>query len=142
FFLQAEDGIRDCHVTGVQTCALPILLTLVAMQDCGREIDETMQRALDWCLKNEIRFQGDWSQKVRCDEPSGWAFERANLHYPDLDDTAVALIMLARLPEKLRRQPRIQEAIRRAVNWTLAMQSSRSEERRVGREWREGRGGG
>src|SRR5207253_6929857 len=25
FFFQAEDGIRDGHVTGVQTCALPIL---------------------------------------------------------------------------------------------------------------------
>src|SRR5690625_7864078 len=24
FFFQAEDGIRDGHVTGVQTCALPI----------------------------------------------------------------------------------------------------------------------
>src|SRR2546422_5146651 len=34
FFFQAEDGIRDVAVTGVQTCALPILLaadpTLVA----------------------------------------------------------------------------------------------------------------
>src|SRR5436309_6395578 len=31
FFFQAEDGIRDFHVTGVQTCALPIspLLFLV-----------------------------------------------------------------------------------------------------------------
>src|SRR5690625_8032134 len=26
FFIQAEDGIRDGHVTGVQTCALPISL--------------------------------------------------------------------------------------------------------------------
>src|SRR6266496_5076283 len=26
FFFQAEDGIRDLYVTGVQTCALPILL--------------------------------------------------------------------------------------------------------------------
>src|SRR5690606_41082988 len=26
FFFQAEDGIRDFHVTGVQTCALPILV--------------------------------------------------------------------------------------------------------------------
>src|SRR5690625_6913972 len=26
FFFQAEDGIRVSHVTGVQTCALPILL--------------------------------------------------------------------------------------------------------------------
>src|SRR5690606_40108843 len=28
FFFQAEDGIRDSHVTGVQTCALPIWLAL------------------------------------------------------------------------------------------------------------------
>src|SRR5256885_6448887 len=28
FFFQAEDGIRDYKVTGVQTCALPILTTL------------------------------------------------------------------------------------------------------------------
>ena len=27
FFFQAEDGIRDYKVTGVQTCALPISLT-------------------------------------------------------------------------------------------------------------------
>src|SRR5690606_41060196 len=29
FFFQAEDSIRDFHVTGVQTCALPISLELV-----------------------------------------------------------------------------------------------------------------
>src|SRR5690606_40349177 len=29
FFFQAEDGIRCFHVTGVQTCALPILWPLV-----------------------------------------------------------------------------------------------------------------
>src|SRR5207237_4768424 len=32
FFFQAEDGIRDSSVTGVQTCALPILLS------CGVKI--------------------------------------------------------------------------------------------------------
>src|SRR5207302_9333959 len=30
FFFQAEDGIRDFHVTGVQTCALPISAPLLA----------------------------------------------------------------------------------------------------------------
>src|SRR5256884_1627538 len=30
FFFQAEDGIRDVAVTGVQTCALPILLKVFA----------------------------------------------------------------------------------------------------------------
>src|SRR5436309_11726673 len=29
FFFQAEDGIRDFHVTGVQTCALPICFSSV-----------------------------------------------------------------------------------------------------------------
>src|SRR6266498_5449265 len=30
FFFQAEDGIRDADVTGVQTCALPIFTAIVA----------------------------------------------------------------------------------------------------------------
>src|SRR3712207_7950249 len=30
FFFQAEDGIRDIGVTGVQTCALPILREVIA----------------------------------------------------------------------------------------------------------------
>src|SRR5690606_27234995 len=32
FFFQAEDGIRDFHVTGVQTCALPIWRSIWATQ--------------------------------------------------------------------------------------------------------------
>src|SRR5256885_9354581 len=32
FFFQAEDGIRDYKVTGVQTCALPIYLVLQVAQ--------------------------------------------------------------------------------------------------------------
>src|SRR5690606_40678617 len=31
FFFQAEDGIRDFHVTGVQTCALPIYAGCTAL---------------------------------------------------------------------------------------------------------------
>src|SRR6266511_979448 len=31
FFFQAEDGIRDFHVTGVQTCALPISLARLSV---------------------------------------------------------------------------------------------------------------
>src|SRR5690349_23014181 len=32
FFFQAEDGIRDLYVTGVQTCALPISTLRCALQ--------------------------------------------------------------------------------------------------------------
>src|SRR2546426_1038343 len=35
FFFQAEDGIRDYKVTGVQTCALPILHGDLRLADLG-----------------------------------------------------------------------------------------------------------
>src|SRR5256886_4487522 len=35
FFFQAEDGIRDLTVTGVQTCALPICQQLVGLDPHG-----------------------------------------------------------------------------------------------------------
>src|SRR5690606_39699064 len=35
FFFQAEDGIRDFHVTGVQTCALPILALVATAAMAG-----------------------------------------------------------------------------------------------------------
>src|SRR5690606_39747788 len=35
FFFQAEDGIRDFHVTGVQTCALPICLCVGGLRLLG-----------------------------------------------------------------------------------------------------------
>src|SRR5690625_2299553 len=37
FFFQAEDGIRDGHVTGVQTCALPISFTTGILETLNRE---------------------------------------------------------------------------------------------------------
>src|SRR2546430_15325417 len=37
FFFQAEDGIRDLTVTGVQTCALPISFRLRNILASGRE---------------------------------------------------------------------------------------------------------
>src|SRR5438874_8355706 len=41
FFFQAEDGIRDLYVTGVQTCALPI-----CRGDRDRAQDRTARRLL------------------------------------------------------------------------------------------------
>src|SRR5260370_36440690 len=39
FFFQAEDGIRDSSVTGVQTCALPILCHSQLQIAQGRNLD-------------------------------------------------------------------------------------------------------
>src|SRR2546430_6812270 len=42
FFFQAEDGIRDLTVTGVQTCALPILRRDVLAKRSDRVIDAAL----------------------------------------------------------------------------------------------------
>src|SRR5207248_8036390 len=97
FFFQAEDGIRDRTVTGVQTCALPISPEIV--------VDRLRQ----------LRARGTLALDFR-----GQACER--------------LAQLARLAVALRHEPR-----------ELGLQACelRSEERRVGREWRcRGEGGG
>src|SRR5687767_16037307 len=44
FFFQAEDGIRDKLVTGVQTCALPISLATAAADTAGSEIGQLWGR--------------------------------------------------------------------------------------------------
>src|SRR5436309_15274375 len=44
FFFQAEDGIRDFHVTGVQTCALPICLV---RRIAERPVEECRRRKRD-----------------------------------------------------------------------------------------------
>src|SRR5260370_25351109 len=43
FFFQAEDGIRDSSVTGVQTCALPILIPADDRNDRGRVLVAVLQ---------------------------------------------------------------------------------------------------
>src|SRR2546430_4140776 len=40
FFFQAEDGIRDLTVTGVQTCALPICSSMTFHFEIYREAEE------------------------------------------------------------------------------------------------------
>src|SRR5690606_41062492 len=49
FFFQAEDGIRDFHVTGVQTCALPIskLVDQIKVFSNGQDALEFLERAAD-----------------------------------------------------------------------------------------------
>src|SRR5262249_59225417 len=60
FFFQAEDGIRDWSVTGVQTCALPILGTRPRPNRCCQR-RLTMTRA----SSAEARESGSVSQAAR-----------------------------------------------------------------------------
>src|SRR5207245_7152885 len=47
FFFQAEDGIRDATVTGVQTCALPILPRPPSVRRSGRLLSHPLVQLLD-----------------------------------------------------------------------------------------------
>src|SRR5699024_2928407 len=48
FFFQAEDGIRSRNVTGVQTCALPIWICIMAKQIIyGEDARKALQTGID-----------------------------------------------------------------------------------------------
>src|SRR3712207_7741885 len=49
FFFQAEDGIRDIGVTGVQTCALPICGDIVSPEgDVMLDDPKTVEAVAQW----------------------------------------------------------------------------------------------
>src|SRR6266446_8078962 len=57
FFFQAEDGIRDYKVTGVQTCALPICVLAEAAHQPVEEIAHGKKLPLRE-RENRLDFQG------------------------------------------------------------------------------------
>src|SRR5256884_9251778 len=48
FFFQAEDGIRDVAVTGVQTCALPISFVVDFFSHIDRVREFCKARKIEW----------------------------------------------------------------------------------------------
>src|SRR5699024_11806775 len=68
FFFQAEDGIRDRNVTGVQTCALPILGWSIDSEDWKSLTPEKIkQNILNYVHPGAIILMhsaGHWSQDL------------------------------------------------------------------------------
>ena len=107
-----------------QPCVSPVWDTAIAMfalGEMGAVAPAAMRRGADWFIAKEIRRRGDWSVKRPDLEPSGWAFEFANEHYPDIDDTA--MVLLAMQHAQASDAAAQERCERRAVAWLVGMQS-------------------
>jgi squalene-hopene/tetraprenyl-beta-curcumene cyclase len=122
-------AVEEPQGTFLQACTSPVwdtVLTQLALLDCGYGPgEEFYDRSLDWIVGQQIRSVGDW--KVKCPhlEPGGWAFEYENDYYPDIDDAAVAMIVLARSQGYDQgKNSELRASLERALQWVLGMQSS------------------
>lgn len=117
--LMVDDGERFFF----QPCFSPVWDTAIAAFSLRTAPDRqaARDRSAAWLLSKEVRRKGDWSIKRPNAEPGGWYFEFRNEHYPDIDDTAMVLLALRHTSAA--QSEAGQAAIRRAIDWLLAMQS-------------------
>jgi squalene-hopene/tetraprenyl-beta-curcumene cyclase len=135
----------------LEACQSPVwdtALAMVALNDAGLAGDHpAMLRATEWLLGEEVTVRGDWAVARPRLAPGGWAFEFANVNYPDVDDTAEVVLALRRVagggsdtaaaapaPGRILKPaepslqaglaPRIDGAVARALEWIEGMQSS------------------
>src|SRR5690606_31623003 len=71
FFFQAEDGIRDFHVTGVQTCALPISFLIEISRDIFLQKDDKSDNRLLDVISDKAgsKGTGKWTSQEAMNLP-------------------------------------------------------------------------
>lgn len=109
----------------IEPCFSPVWDTAIVtmcLRESGVPADHPrLKQATEWLMTKEIRFRGDWQYKNPAKvEPSGWVFEYENKWNPDVDDTAMVLLALRKVPTDNRQQR--DECFQRGLNWMLAFQ--------------------
>lgn len=109
--------------TYCQPCLSPVWdtgLAAHALMEAGdADSFAAARHGLDWLVKCQVTdVVGDWAVVRPGLEPGGWAFQYANPHYPDLDDTAMVALALDRIDRS-----RFQGCVMRAANWLVGMES-------------------
>ncbi|MEE8494794.1 MAG: squalene--hopene cyclase [Nitrospirales bacterium] len=98
-------------------------LLMNALVEAGLPQDHpALQRAGGWLLDQQTQAVGDWKVSSPGAEPGGWAFQMENEFYPDVDDSAVVIMALAKI--RMSQESALQSAIARGFKWTMAMQGS------------------
>jgi len=113
--------------TYCQPCVSPIWDTGLAahalLEAGGERAIAQVKRGLDWLVPMQVlNVRGDWTARRPDLRPGGWAFQYANPHYPDVDDTAVVAMAMERMQGLVNVDYRSQ--INRAREWIVGMQSS------------------
>jgi squalene-hopene/tetraprenyl-beta-curcumene cyclase len=116
---ETADSVR------IEPCFSPVwdtAIVAVCLHESGiSENHPALKKAAGWLMDREIRIQGDWYHKnpTRV-EPSGWVFEFNNQWNPDVDDTAMVLLALRKIPTD---DPKKRdECFQRGLNWMLTFQ--------------------
>jgi squalene-hopene/tetraprenyl-beta-curcumene cyclase len=114
------------HEAYCQPCVSPVWdtgLACHALLEAGGEAVPRARKGLDWLKgKQVLELAGDWSVQRPKLRPGGWAFQYANPHYPDVDDTAVVAMAMDR-EQRLNAHSDYAESIARAREWIIGMQS-------------------
>jgi squalene-hopene/tetraprenyl-beta-curcumene cyclase len=110
-----------------QPCVSPVWDTALVAQTLLEVGDaasnESAAAGLEWLKPLQVLdVKGDWSEARPNVRPGGWAFQYANPHYPDLDDTAVVVMAMDRAQDVLH-DKRFQPAIDRGREWVEGLQS-------------------
>ena len=110
-----------------QPCVSPIwdtgLVCHALFEAGGDGATGAIKHGLDWLVPQQILdVRGDWIARRPDLRPGGWAFQYANPHYPDVDDTAVVAMAMDRMQNVSGRQD-YAASLARAREWIVGMQS-------------------
>ncbi|MDJ0450495.1 squalene--hopene cyclase [Methylocystis sp. JR02] len=110
-----------------QPCVSPVwdtsLVAHALLETGDADAREKARAACDWLAPLQVLdVKGDWAVQRPDLRPGGWAFQYANAHYPDVDDTAVVATAMDRLTSAEEKKP-YAERIARAKEWVIGMQS-------------------
>src|SRR5712691_2014418 len=111
-----------------QPCVSPVwdtALTCHALLEVGDpQSTERAVKGLAWLEPLQVLdVAGDWAAARPHVRPGGWAFQYANPHYPDLDDTAVVVMAMERVARTSAKASDYEQAIARAREWIVGLQS-------------------
>jgi squalene-hopene/tetraprenyl-beta-curcumene cyclase len=116
------------HEAYCQPCVSPVwdtgLVCHTLLEVGGERATAEARRGLDWLTPKQILdVRGDWIARRPDLRPGGWAFQYANAHYPDVDDTAVVAMAMDRV-QNLSGAKDFDASLVRAKEWILGMQSA------------------